>query len=253
MTRWVTFLIATNVAVFFLQQLQPGLTIALGLIPAYAAVRPWTIVTYMFLHGSFGHLFWNMLALYFFGPRLEALLGGRRFLTLYFLSGIGGGVASFMPMYYSALIVGASGAIMGVLAAYAVVWPHDKLYVYFAIPVPAWLFTVLFAGYSVLGGAGRVDPGTAHYAHLGGLLVGGGYMLLVRRNSSSRKFRERAVPVIPIASDADALRRWASIPVAQLHELNRGEVQRLLEKVRTSGARSLTLDERATLDRFSRA
>ena len=96
-----------------------------------------------------------------------------------------------------------------------------------------------------------VGAGTAHFGHLGGIFVGYFYMAWLARNSAAKKFQRNATVVIDGGTDGDALKRWGTIPVASLHELNRGEVLRLLEKVRTQGARSLTLDERATLDRFS--
>ena len=93
------------------QQFIPGFDAVLVdfiLLPAYIPVQPWTLVSYMFLHAGFGHLFFNMLSLYIFGPRVEAEIGGRRFLGLYLVSGIAGGLLSwvFTPMAY---IVGHRG------------------------------------------------------------------------------------------------------------------------------------------------
>ena len=252
MSKWVFFLIATNISVFIFQR-QPGFTEALILVPKDVALHPWSPVTYMFLHGGTGHVLFNMLALYFFGPRLETLLGGRRFITLYLLSGLGGAFLSFVPTYYSSQILGASGAVFGVVTAYARVWPRDRIYIYGVIPIQAWWFVMVMAAVSLLGGTGyNILPGTAHFGHLGGIVVGWLFMSGLARNSGAKHFQQRAAGP-RIASESDALRRWATIPVAELHELNRGEVLRLLEKARTGGARSLTLDERATLDRFSRA
>jgi membrane associated rhomboid family serine protease len=253
MTKWVTIIIAANIGVYFLQKTVPGLTEALILVPAQVLQRPWTPFTYMFLHdpNGIGHILFNMLALYFFGPRLETLLGGARFVALYLLSGLGGAALSFLPMYYYAPILGASGAIFGVVTAYARVWPRDRIYIYGILPIQAWWFILLMAGYSIAGGLGLVGQGIAHFGHLGGIFVGYFYMTWLARNSAARRFQRQASVVAPAASDAEALRRWNAIPVDQLHELNRGEVLRLLEKVRAQGARSLSLEERATLDRFS--
>lgn len=253
MTKWVSALIGLNVIVFLLQLLQPGVTEILALIPAQVLTHPWTPVTYMFAHGGWGHIFWNMLGLYFFGPRLEQLLGGRRFLILYFLSGLGGAALSFLPQYYHTPIIGASGAIFGVVTAYARVWPRDRIYIYGVLPIQAWWFVMIMAAYSLLGGfgIGNLGQGTAHFGHLGGIFVGYFYMTAIARNSAAKKFQRSATVLVDHGSDGDALARWNSIPIASLHELNRGEVLRLLEKVRTQGARSLSLDERATLDRFS--
>lgn len=251
MTKWVSALIAANVGVFLLLQSQPVLVETLALLPRDVGVHPWTPFTYMFVHLALGHIFWNMLGLYMFGPRLENLLGGRRFITLYLLSGLGGAFLSFLPQYFNVPIIGASGAVFGVVTAYARVWPKDKILLYGIIPIQASWFIVGMALYSVAGGLGYVGAGTAHFGHLGGIAVGFGYMWWLKRNSGARKFEQRAVPVLPLISEADAMARWSAIPVAQLHEINRDEVIRLLAKARLTGARSLSVEERATLDRFS--
>src|SRR5690348_14495942 len=112
MTLWVRRIIVLNIAVFVMTSLVPGLVEWLALLPAAAAVRPWTPITYMFVHAGIAHIFFNMLVLFFFGPKLEVFLGGRRFLSLYFASGLAGAALSFVtPMVP---IVGASGAINGV-------------------------------------------------------------------------------------------------------------------------------------------
>jgi membrane associated rhomboid family serine protease len=253
MTKWVGTLIGANVAVFIGQQMIPGLTELLALTPAHVLQNPWSLVTYMFVHDphGYGHVFFNMLALYFFGPRLESVLGGRSFITLYMLSGLGGAILSFMPPYYYSSIIGASGAVFGVVTAYARLWPKDRIYIYGVVPVQAMWLVIGYAGYSILGAAGFVGAGTAHFGHLGGIVVGWVYMAWLKNNTGANRFKQRAVAAAPIVNESETVQRWANIPVAQLHEINRGEVMRLLEKVRTSGARSLSLEERATLDRFS--
>ena len=252
MTKWVTALIAANVGVFFLQYTIPGVTEALILRPELALLRPWTLFTYMFLHGGFWHIALNMWGLYVFGPRLETLLGGPRFITLYLLSGLGGALLSFVPPFYFVGILGASGAVLGVVTAYARVWPDQRLYFYGIVPILAWWIPAGYALYSI---AGFINPsigaGTAHFGHLGGIVVGYAYMALLSRHSAAKRFQRQASAMIPIASESEALRRWNAIPVSQLHELNRGEVIRLLEKVRAQGVKRLSPEERATLDRFS--
>ena len=116
MTSWVQRLLIANVLVFFLQQTVPGLEVQLAFIPAFMLARPWTIVTYMFLHANLMHILFNMIALYFFGPRVEQRIGSERFFSLYMISGITGGLLSFI-FAPAAPIVGASGAIFGVMAA----------------------------------------------------------------------------------------------------------------------------------------
>src|SRR3990170_1841799 len=124
MTPWVARLIITNIVVLFLQLAYPALTPQLWLVPALITARPWTALTYMFLHGGLGHLFFNMLGLYFFGPRVEARLGSRRFIGLYLVSGLVGALLSLVLAPRS-LIIGASGAVLGVLMAFARFWPRQ--------------------------------------------------------------------------------------------------------------------------------
>src|SRR5688572_7977565 len=95
LTPWVKKLLIANIVAFLVTTSFQPAYFNLALVPAFALTRPWTILTYMFLHAGVGHLFFNMLGLFFFGPRLEVRLGGRDFLWLYFLGGIGGAVFSF--------------------------------------------------------------------------------------------------------------------------------------------------------------
>ena len=109
MTRWVRTLLAANILAFFVQQTVPGFTELLMFVPRLALVRPWTIVTYMFLHAGFSHIAFNMLSLYFFGSRVESRLGSGRFLWLYLISGVSGAALSFL-FSFNASIYGASAA-----------------------------------------------------------------------------------------------------------------------------------------------
>src|SRR3954463_3667177 len=154
MTKWTRFLLIANIVIFFAQlTLGDGFTMAFAFTPALALQRPWTIITYMFLHGGFTHILFNMLGLYFFGSRVEDRLGPDRFLWLYFISGITGGLMSFAFARY-APVIGASGAIMGVMLAYAWFWPHDRIMIYGIIPVEARILVIIYAIMSVLGGYG---------------------------------------------------------------------------------------------------
>ena len=162
MTKWVSILIGANVGVWILQQFFPWITQAFWLVPAHVLQAPWTLITYMFLHdpNGFAHLGFNMLALYIFGPRLETVLGGSRFITLYLLAGLGGSVGSYLLGPHGELGIGASGAIMGVLGAYLVVGVRRRL--------PVQPVAILLVINLVIGFWGNVD----WRAHLGGLAVG---------------------------------------------------------------------------------
>ena len=139
----------------------------------------WQPVTYLFLHGGLLHLILNLLSLWMFGVDLERRWGRTAFLRYYFVCGIGAGLTcllvSLLPfdfarsMYISPTI-GASGAIFGLMMAYGMLFPHRTIF-FFLFPVPVWLYLVI-TGVFVLAQAGTASGGVAHYAHLGGLVVG---------------------------------------------------------------------------------
>lgn len=253
MTPWVLRIILANVVLFFLQQTTPPLTEQLILVPALALVRPWTIITYMFLHASTGHIFFNMLSFWFFGPRLEAQLGGRAFLGLYVTSGIMGALLSFFFAPHGA-VLGASGAVFGVLLGYAWFWPRDKMLIWGVLPVEARWMVIAMTVLALFGGFGYGQVGIAHFAHLGGFA--GGYLflkLLERRRGAARaNFRRRVAPPAPrLETASGAMDRWRKIPREQLHEVNRDELDRILDKISAQGIANLTPGEREFLDRFS--
>jgi membrane associated rhomboid family serine protease len=251
MTPWVLRLIIANVAVFFMQRTAPVITDLFVLVPAFGLVRPWSFVTYMFLHGSLGHIFFNMLSLFFFGPRVEARLGGRSFLGLYFSSGIMGAVLS-IPFTPYAPIIGASGAVFGILLAYAMFWPRDQMLIWGIVPIEARYMVLLMTALSLWGGFGGGSSGIAHFAHLGGFV--GGYLFIkaMQRGSGAVKFRKQAVPIArKIESASGSLDRWRRIKRDGLHEVNRDELDRILDKISAAGIGSLTAGEREFLDRFS--
>src|SRR3989338_8864705 len=120
---WLQIL-AACIAVFFLQMALPGLTTSLGFVPATALAHPWTFVTSIFLHAGLTHLFFNMWALFVFGPLLERRIGEKKFYALFFLSGIVGNLAFVLFYPANVLGLGASGAIFGVIGALAVLMPN---------------------------------------------------------------------------------------------------------------------------------
>jgi len=178
MTPWVTRLLIANVAMFLVTSTTPEIANRLALYPAAILYRPWGVVTYMFIHGGFTHLLFNMIGLFFFGPRLEMRLGGGGFLRLYLLSGLGGALFSFVFAPFGA-VVGASGAVFGILLGFALYWPREPIYIWGVLPVESrWLvaFLAIAALYSGVSGSGQ---GVAHFAHLGGFAAG-------RRGGSAR-------------------------------------------------------------------
>jgi membrane associated rhomboid family serine protease len=241
----VSFLILANLAMLLLGGVVPGLTQSLMLVPFLIPLRPWTVVTYMFLHAGFAHLFFNMLALYFFGPRLEGRLGGRRFIGLYLTSGVAGAVMSLVTPY--AAIVGASGAVFGVMLGYAHYWPRDTVYIFF-LPMEARWLVVLMTAMSLFG-AWQGQGGIAHFAHLGGFVGGFLYLRWIELRSPAVQFRAATAP--PPRSSTVDLDRWRRVQPETLHPVNREEYERVMAKVDLAGAAGLTPDERAFLDRFS--
>jgi len=138
----------------------------------------WRLLTAGFVHAGFGHLAVNMITLYFFGPPIEALLGTAGFLAIYFGSEITANVATLIryrddPKYSA---VGASGAISGVLFSFCLFAPWQMLYLFFALPIPAILFAVLYVAYSIYA-ARQLSDRVAHEAHLGGAV--GGILLTI--------------------------------------------------------------------------
>src|SRR5262245_12711667 len=160
-------LIGTNVVMFFITAFVPSLTLLLGLSPTAVLTRGyvWQLVTYMFLHGGIFHILFNMLALWMFGTELERMWGTQYFLKFYFVTGIGAAVLtilfSMLPFdvsrqVYVSNVIGASGAIYGLLLAYGLYFPDRPIYMYFLFPVPAKIFVLimgLIAFYSSVAGA----------------------------------------------------------------------------------------------------
>jgi len=196
-------LIAANVVMFVAQGLFPIVTDALGLHPMWVlrSFWVWQLATYMFLHGGIFHILFNMLALWMFGAELERIWGTRRFLKFYFVTGIGAGVltvlVSLLPFGFTQQllrvnIIGASGAIYGLLLAYALYFP-DRPILLVIFPVPAKIAVTilgLIAFYSSLSESG----GVANATHVGGLLVG--YLFL------------RGVPTHPISEVKYRYLKW---------------------------------------------
>jgi len=122
-------------------------TYYLGLIPYYFSTRPWTLVTSMFIHSGFAHIFSNMIALFFFGTFLNRLIGSGRFLLVYFVGGIVGNILYLLlNLHGLSLVVGASGAIYAIAGTMVVMVPKLPVRLYFLIPIPLWIFVIVFLG-----------------------------------------------------------------------------------------------------------
>ena len=189
----VTFALIVATSVAYIVQLAGGLKFVLAfalwplgtppdLGPGVAAgsFQAWQLITYSLLHGSFTHLFLNMFALYMFGSELERLFGPRRYLTYWFVAVLAAGVTQLVVSastgtYYPT--VGASGGVFGLLLAYGINFPRRVIVLLIPpIPMPAWLFVIVYAGIELYLGVTGTQAGVAHFAHLGGML--GGWLML---------------------------------------------------------------------------
>ncbi len=179
-TRTVKTLIFLNIGVYVLQILFHLLRtsffeLSFGLIPARVTqdFMIWQLVTYMFLHGGVFHIFFNMLTLFMFGNDLDRRWGTRRFLQYYFATGVGAGICSWLVSMNSfAVIIGASGAVYGVLLAYGLTYPNRIVYLNFLLPVKVKWLVLIMGAVAFINSVSGSEPGVAHVAHLGGMLVG---------------------------------------------------------------------------------
>ena len=257
LTPWVKRLLIANIAVFVAVwvagRLGLGLRDWLALMPDQVLVRPWTVITYMFVHANFWHILFNMIALFFFGPAVEERLGSREFLKFYLVCGLGGAALSFVFALHSN-ILGASGAIYGVMLAYALFWPDAPIYIWAILPVKAkWLILGLIALDLFMAVGGGMD-GTAHFAHLGGAAAGflflkAGGLGAAFTTRARRLFRPR-LTVVPGAAPAAPPK-----PVRRAHaeeERMLDDLDRVLDKISHSGMGSLTPEERKLLDEASK-
>ncbi len=179
-TRTVKALIVVNIGVFLLQILSHLLgsnviDLYFGLVPIRVTneLMLWQLVTYMFLHGGVFHIFFNMLTLFMFGNELERYWGTPRFLNYYFITGIGAGVCSWIVAPHSfSVVIGASGAIYGLLLAYGLTYPNRIVLVNFLLPIKVKWLVIIMGAMAFLSSIGGAESGVANIAHLGGMVVG---------------------------------------------------------------------------------
>ncbi len=238
------------------------------------------LITYMFMHGNFAHILFNMFAVWMFGRIVESAWGSRRFLIYYFICGIGAGLfqeiaqyidyaASGMSAYDSVNIgtaiipmdtylnmlttVGASGAVYGILLAFGLSYPEERLFIIpIPIPIKAKYFVIGYAVIELVSGLSSSNDGVAHFAHLGGMVIG--FLLILywtKQNSMSGGYLEK-------------LKNWFQNkrkPKMKVHygekeadyqynarkKEDQEEIDRILDKVRKSGYESLTVDEKKKL------
>jgi membrane associated rhomboid family serine protease len=284
-TPAVGWLISINVAIYFLQ-----LTIvnagdmqrALGFAAGDLSTTWWKGLTYMFVHGNLLHVAGNMYMLYVFGPRVEQAWGTKPFAQYYLTCGVGAWLVYIM-LIHGGLLIGASGALYGVMLAYVMRWPNDEIYFMGVVPMKVKFLLAGYVVYDLALGAGNlhgISTGTAHWAHIGGLLTGFVYLRLVASDGLER-FRPRVAQVAEISdepprpvprslprpreqrqeideivakSKAVVTRRPAAPPpVPKLAAPRKvDDLNLVLDKISATGLESLTLDERRLLEEMSK-
>jgi membrane associated rhomboid family serine protease len=167
--------------------------LAASSLNAGVAFEPWQLLTYAFLHGGLAHLAFNMFALYMFGSAVERVFGGRRYLTFYTVCVLSAAVAQLIVAAVTGKIyptVGASGGIFGILLAYGMYFPNNRVMLLFPpIPMPARVFVVVYALIELFLGVTGTQEGVAHFAHLGGMV--GGFVMLRYWRSTMGRWRVR--------------------------------------------------------------
>lgn len=275
-TPWVKRLLIINTAVFILAFIAeragfgPAVVEYLALEPREVLFEPWTVLTYAFLHMGLGHVFFNMLALFFFGPMLEDRWGSPGFIRFYLVAAAGSALfaaleAIFIPGIY---VLGASGAIYGLLMAFAMIWPTMPIHIWGIFPVQArWLVAIMAVVSILLIGGG----GVSHLAHLGGFATAFLYLKSpwapsawgsVPRPKSKAKRKARTGAGLSFGWLKRGRRRTEETAApqdapgattrARDEQQLLDDVDGILEKISARGLGSLTEEERKRLDEVSR-
>jgi len=227
-----------------------------------ASFYPWQLISYQFLHGSFSHIFFNMLMLWMFGMEIENLWGSKKFLLFYLLCGVGGALLQLIAQYVLGLsmapTVGASGAIFGVMVAFAMMFPDRYIFIYFLIPVKAKYLIVFMVIIEFLS-AGQASL-VAHIVHLGGAVIGFLFIIFDKGNTLSINNLINSIKKPSSSSSQSRFRRgepYKNVEDAEYYELNnknsekhevdQKEIDAILDKISKSGYQNLTEKEKKIL------
>jgi membrane associated rhomboid family serine protease len=274
----VKWLIGINVGMFIAQSMTLGPGLSPGPITDWLALdvdkvlhgQVWRLLTYAFLHASFGHIFWNMLFLYFFGKDVEEIYGSREFLAFYLASALAGGLGFLIGdrLGVTGVCLGASGAVMACLALAALHNPRQVILLFFVLPIPIWIFVVCMIVHDsyvllmALRYAGQFDgplgSSTAVAAHVAGAAFAYGYYSggwrIMQTLDQLRSWHKRATgPKLrvyreePVSAPAFSARATS----AEADEQMEAKVDAVLEKVARQGQDSLTETEKQILLRAS--
>ncbi len=239
-------LLIANAAVFMLQYfIGHRLILLMGLTPSmvWGNGALWQPFTYLFLHGSLTHLFFNMLALWMFGTVLEQVWGTRKFLRYYFITGVGAGLSNCILLPGMEIpIIGASGAIYGILAAYGLLFPNSKIFVYFLFPIRAKYFVIIFGIIEFMSSIMPGDSPIAHLVHLVGMVIGVIYL----RQDMFLRFGARKLNYWLRKREEINQKKKAGIE----EELRR-EIDRILDKINEIGLENLSNRDKKRLNEAS--
>ena len=249
----VNTLLIINIIVFLFEQvLHLNNTFGLYFItsPKFQIYQP---VTYMFMHAGFMHLFFNMFALWMFGRALEMVWGPKRFLIYYLVCGIGAAAIQELGQAVGlissgSMTVGASGAVYGILLAFGLTFPNDRIFIFpIPIPIKAKYFVLFYVVIELMQGFGASD-GVAHFAHLGGMLFGAllflywKHQIRIRKNRKVRVIYERPSSVNEYHQNAHEYTTTQNTSYEQ-----REKIDSILDKIRANGYNSLTNEEKNIL------
>lgn len=260
MGEGVKQLLIANAVIFFISQLTSVNAWAdwFGLNPqdVIFRFRLWQPFSYMFLHANFWHIGINMLMLWMFGSELESSWGKKEFIRYYMITGVGAGIFSLVPYFLGVLagysgyipsIIGASGAVYGILLAYAMTYPNRTVLVYFIMPVKV-KYLMLFMGFMTFASIGNSD-GISHITHLGGLVVGWFYLRHHRRyrglNIPWRQWLDRILKVRIVQDSNQETPRTRPKGSGSWHRVEsdsdlRKEMDDLLDKITRVGYEALS-------------
>jgi len=238
LTPWVKYLLIANGVVFLLQNLTQGQLyewFAARGQPPLVALQVWRLIAFQFLHGSLGHILFNMLGLYFFGTAIERTMGSKKFIYFYLTCGGIGGlifvISTMFGFYKGGYLVGASGGVLGLMAAMAIFYPKAKVYLYFLFPIPIRVLiiaiTIIYTINILRGG----DNAGGDLCHLGGMATG--FVWLLGRGHFNTLWLKQRQGAYRRKQEDEAKLQF--------------EVDRILAKVKEQGMQSLTRKEQETL------
>jgi len=250
-TKAVKYLLLINVGIFVLEFLWSSeLIYFFGLTPALVKKGfIWQPVTYMFLHGGWFHILINMFVLWMFGCEIERTWGTREFVKYYFITGIGAGLFTFILSFNSHIpTIGASGAIFGILVAFALMFPDRLIYLYFIFPVKAKYLVIFFAVMEFLASFRHTSDGIGHFAHLGGMVIG---YLYIKTDLRIPTFFRLSSYLTRLSNFRHKRRMEAINKKREKEQKLMEKVDQILDKINQVGYDNLSKEEKKILDQAS--